>query len=418
MFNRKYAILASASLLAFSISGCTPNDSSDSGKTEIKFINGFTGGDGDYMTKIVDDFNSSQDTYEVVQSQEKEHYTKFKSGDYDLVVMHETNLDTYQKDQLIQDVGPFMEAAEISESDFNEAGIQSGSVDDKMFGVPLDIHPLTMFYNEDMVKQAPTDYEQLKQLGESLQAEDSNLYAFGLPSTGLTTFYFTVAAAQNGIDLAKEGYLDFTDSAYADALMQYHAMVFEDKTSPEKLGLDGEFQAFMKSAEDSSKQTAVTFTGPWYYQAVKEKYGDALGIGKMPTLFETEATTGNAHTISVAAAVDDQETKDGIAEFLKFMYTPENLANWAESGQTPTHIATLELISEDPEKYALANQNQEQLEMYEPAPRVYQFDEQMRYMNEVVFTKLTGEANLTKEDLMTELEKATKASKQVADTQQ
>jgi len=100
------------------------------------------------------------------------------------------------------------------------------------------------------------------------------------------------------------------------------------------------------------------------------------------------------------------------------MYTPENLANWAESGQTPTHIATLELISEDPEKYALANQNQEQLEMYEPAPRVYQFDEQMRYMNEVVFTKLTGEANLTKEDLMAELEKATKASKQVADTQQ
>jgi len=39
-------------------------------------------------------------------------------------------------------------------------------------------------------------------------------------------------------------------------------------------------------------------------------------------------------------------------------------------------------------------------------------------MNEVVFTKLTGEANLTKEDLMAELEKATKASKQVADTQQ
>ncbi|MCT4781638.1 MULTISPECIES: ABC transporter substrate-binding protein [Exiguobacterium] len=413
----RYSFLAAGFVLA-TLAGCTPGGSGgDSGKTEIKFINGFTGGDGDYMTKIVNDFNESQDEYTIVQSQEKEHYTKFKSGDYHLVVMHETNLETYQKDQLIQEAGPFMEAAGISEDDFNEAGIQSGLIEEQMFGVPLDIHPLTMFYNEELVQEAPTDYEQLKQLGETLQSENSNLYAFGLPSTGLTTFYFTVAAAQNNIDLAKEGYLNFTDDAYADALMQYHSMIFEDNVSPEKLGLDGEFQAFMKSADDGAKQTAVTMTGPWYYQAVKEKYGDSLGIGKMPTLFETPATTGNAHTIAVAASVDDDAIKDGIAEFLTFMYTPENLANWAESGQTVTHLETLDYISEDPEKYDLANVNQEQLEMYTPAPRVYQFDEQMRYMNEVVFTKLTNEPNLTKEDLMKELEKATKASKQVADTQ-
>lgn len=415
---KRFGATLSTGVLVFSLAACGGGGSGDSGKTQIKFINGFTGGDGEFMTKIVDGFNSSQDEYEVVQSQEKEHYTKFKSGDYDLVVMHETNLDTYQKDQLIQDVGPYMETAGISESDFNDAGIQSGTVGDQLFGVPLDIHPLTMFYNEELVPEAPTDYEQLKKLGETLQSENSNLYAFGLPSTGLTPFYFTLAAAQNGIDLAKEGYLDFTEDGYADALMQYHDMVFKDNVSPPKLGLDGEFQAFMKSADDGAKQTAVTFTGPWYYQAVKEKYSDNLGIGKMPTLFETPATTGNAHTISVAASVDDQEVKDGISEFLKYMYTPENLANWAESGQTPTHVATLELISEDPEKYELANQNQEQLEIYSPAPRVYQFDEQMRYMNEVVFTKLSGDSNLTKESLMSELEKATKAAKQVADTQQ
>ncbi len=418
MNMKKIGAAASTGLLVFSLAACSGGDSSsDSGKTQIKFINGFTGGDGAFMTKIVDGFNSSQDEFEVVQSQEKDHYTKFKSGNYDLVVIHETSLETYQKDQLIQDAGPYMETAGLAEDDFNAAGIQSGTVEDKLFGVPLDIHPLTMFYNEELVSEAPTDYEQLKALGETLQSENENLYAFGLPSTGLTTFYFTAAAAQNGIDLAKDGYLDFTQSDYADALMQYHDMVFKDNTSPEKLGLDGEFQAFMKSADEGAKQTAVTMTGPWYYQAVKEKYADNLGIGAMPTLFETAATTGNAHTISVAASVEDEEVKDGISEFLKYLYTPENLANWAESGQTPSHLATLDLITEDPEKYELAAKNQEQLDTYVAAPRVYQFDEQMRYMNEVVFTKLTSEPNLTKDALMNELEKATKAAKQIADTQ-
>ena len=33
------------------------------GKTKITFINGFTGGDGPYMSKIVDGFNASQDQY-------------------------------------------------------------------------------------------------------------------------------------------------------------------------------------------------------------------------------------------------------------------------------------------------------------------------------------------------------------------
>lgn len=418
MNMKKFGAMASTGLLVFSLAACSGGSSGgDSGKTQIKFINGFTGGDGAFMTKIVQDFNASQDEFEVVQSQEKDHYTKFKSGNYDLVVIHETSLETYQKDQMIQSAAPYMEAAGLAEDDFNAAGIQSGTVEDDVYGVPLDIHPLTMFYNEELVSETPTDYEQLKALGETLQAENANLYAFGLPSTGLTTFYFTAAAAQNGIELAKDGYLDFTQDAFADALMQYHDMIFTDNTSPDKLGLDGEFQAFMKSADEGAKQTAVTMTGPWYYQAVKEKYGDNLGIGAMPTLFETAATTGNAHTISVAASVDDEEVKDGIAEFLKFLYTPENLANWAESGQTPSHLATLELISEDPEKYELAAKNQEQLDLYVAAPRVYQFDEQMRYMNEVVFTKLTNEPNLTKDALMSELEKATNAAKQIADTQ-
>ena len=37
-------------------------------KVQIRFLNGFTGGDGEYMRKITDGFNESQDQYEIVES--------------------------------------------------------------------------------------------------------------------------------------------------------------------------------------------------------------------------------------------------------------------------------------------------------------------------------------------------------------
>ncbi len=134
----------------------------------------------------------------------------------------------------------------------------------------------------------------------------------------------------------------------------------------------------------------------------------------MPLLFKSKATTGNAHTIAVSSSVQDQEVKKGISSFFKYLYTPKHLANWAESGQTPSHKETLKLITDDPSRYALAAENQKQLKDYVRAPRVYQFDEQMRYMNEVEFAKLTSDRNLTKDALRTELKKATKQAQEIA----
>lgn len=88
-------------------------------------------------------------------------------------------------------------------------------------------------------------------------------------------------AAQNGIQLQQDNYLNFNQPAFADALLTFHDMIWKDKLSPAGLGLDGEFQAFMKEAQDAnaSVQTAVALTGPWFYGAAKDKFGDQLGIG-------------------------------------------------------------------------------------------------------------------------------------------
>jgi ABC-type glycerol-3-phosphate transport system substrate-binding protein len=418
-FTKFLALVVSVFLL---LAGCSNGSSSgpektEDGKIKISFINGFTGGDGAYMKKITKAFNASQDKYVVTELQEKDHYTKFKSGNYDLVVIHGNNLETYKQDGLIQDIGPVIEKAGIKESDFHQAGLDIAKLEGGMYAVPLDIHPLTMFYNKDLIAEAPKTYEDLKSLNTKLQAQSEDLYALGVPSSGLVEFYMLMIAAQNGVDLKDGEKLNFAQDEYADALMQFHDMVWEDKVSPPKLGLDGEFQTFMKEAkEGKAYQTAVALTGPWFYGAAKEKYADKLGVAPIPQIGSELASYGNAHTIALSAKVEDEKVKEGIAEYLKFMFTPENLINWADGGQAPVHLATLEKIEAEQEKYQIAYQNSKQFENYVSPPQVYQFGEQIRYMNETVFSKLVTTENFTKKDLMKELEKATKLAEQVAAT--
>lgn len=388
------------------------------GKIELTYINGFTGGDGDFMKKITNGFNESQDKYVIKESQEKDHYTKFKTGNYDLVIIHTDLLETYKQDGMIQDISSVMETAGISPDDFHDKAKEQVTFDDGVFAVPLDIHPMTMFYNKKLAPEAPQNYEDFASLTQTLQQQDPNLFATGVPSAGLGEWFIMTVAAQNGIDLVEDNYMNFAQEELADALMIYNDMIFKDKISPEGLGLDGEFQAFMKQVDEggSAVQTATALTGPWYYQAVKEAYGDDLGIASVPVIGEQPGVYGAGHTLALPSAVTDEERIAGIAEFLKYMYTPENLINWADSGQAPTHMPTMELVESDAAKYPLSAQNIKQFDSFEGAPKLYQYREQVRYIVENVYPKVVGDANMTKETLMGELEKATEQAKQVAET--
>lgn len=171
----------------------------------------------------------------------------------------------------------------------------------------------------------------------------------------------------------------------------------------------------MKESKDNAAvQAGVALTGPWFYGAVKEKYGADLGIGTIPVLGAQKAVYGNGHTIAVSNKVTDAAKIEGIAEFFKYMYKPENLINWADAGQAPLHKATMDFINQNKDKYPLAYYNQQQFDTFAQAPDVYQFGEQMRYMNETVFNKLVSTKDFTEAGLMAELKTATDMAKQVA----
>lgn len=418
IFRTAFAVAMAAMV---TLTGCAKTESgntsakTEGGKIKISFLNGFTGGDGEYMRKITDGFNASQDVYEVVESQEKDHYVKFKSADYDLVVIHGDRLKTYSDDKMIQEVSSIYEKAGLKLDDFIEAGQDIVKLDGSIFAFPLDIHPLVMFYNKELVKEAPKTYEDIVKLQAELTKQDSNLYAMGIPGLGLAEFYYMTMANQNGIDLQEGESLNFANDSFADSLLKLNQMIYTDKVSPGKLGLDGEFKTFVQDESNTSgSKTALALTGPWYYAAAKEKYGNNLGIAPVPVLGNQAGVYGNAHTIAVSAAAKSEDTIAGIAEFLKYMYQPDALIHWADAGQAPLHKATMEAIQQKADQYPLALANYEQFPHCRIAPQVYNVGEQFKYMNESILNMIVSTPDLTKEQLMVELEKATKTAKQVS----
>ena len=332
-----------------------------------------------------------------------------------MVVLQGASLYTYKADGMIKDVTDIYNTSKVSTDDFIDSAKSIISLDDGIFAFPLDIHPLTMFYNKELVGKAPETYDDLVKLNTELQETNSDIYAMTVPGAGLAEWYYMMLAAQNDIKLDEDGACNFATDEFADTMMKWHDVIFTDKLSPANLGLDAEFTSFAKTADDITTQAAIALTGPWYYSAAKEIYGDNLGIAPVPIIGEKQATYAGSHMICVSSSVEDKEKMDGISAFIDYLYTPENLLNWVDAGQTPVHKATLEKIKSNPEKYPIPSVNADTILTAEIAPQVYNVSEQMSYVSGTIFPEVVSEENLTKEDLMKELETATDIARQIAD---
>ena len=156
-------------------------------------------------------------------------------------------------------------------------------------------------------------------------------------------------------------------------------------------------------------------TGVWFYGAASEIYGENLGIAKIPVFGDEFATCGGAHVICVSSEVTDADKLEGIAAFFNYLYQPDNLLNWADSGQTPVHKATMDVIRANPEKWPVAAVNVDAVTASKPNPKVYNSGAQMSYVNNNIWPLVVSDPDLTREQLADLFAQATKNARQIAD---
>ena len=111
----------------------------------------------------------------------------------------------------------------------------------------------------------------------------------------------------------------------------------------------------------------------------------------------------------------DPAKLEAIAEYMKYMFTTENLLNWADSGQAPLYLPVIEYLAAHQEEYPLSYTNTLQFENTRIAPPVYNVREQSQYLGSTIYNLVVTKEGLTLDELMPELEKATSLAREIAD---
>lgn len=104
--------------------------------------------------------------------------TAFASGEGpDIFIISPGDFLRYYNGHVLQDLSPYIDAQ--AQADFSPGVIASRKVGDKIYGVPMEVEPMAMYYRKDFFEKAglgehdlPQTWEQLLELGKKLTTSD------------------------------------------------------------------------------------------------------------------------------------------------------------------------------------------------------------------------------------------------------
>ncbi len=347
-FKQVITMFAFIGLIA--LAACSGNDgtaSNGEGSTNvIDFWTPFSEDDGPYMKEIVEEYNDSQDEYIInLQIEPNEDYYRnldlaINDGKHtpDLLVMHNEQIISYVEKGLLREMDNFVD--ENLTEVYHENGIGGAIINEKVYGIPLDIHSMLLFWNKDMFEAAgldpevpPANREEFIEFAKQLTNPNDKEYGFVVPTLWPQEFIVPTLVAQNGGSLYKDGRANYTSDEVVDALQFELDLIEKHKVSPTDVQTDGELTLFLQG------KNAMHLNGPWML-GQWEKSDLNLGVARVPQLgTENQSVFAKSHNFVVLESTDEEKDK-GISDFLE--YVSENSLAWGESGQAPASKATYE----------------------------------------------------------------------------
>jgi multiple sugar transport system substrate-binding protein len=318
-------------------SGDNASGAAKGGKQNILFWTPFSGPDGAFMKEMVAKYNASQDGVKVefVIQPGGEYYKQLdvalstNSERPDLAIMHVDQIPSYVKKGQLAPMDPLADAVGLSKADYVEAPVDYSTIDGKWYGIPLDIHPLVMYYNKDLFEKAgisgpPTNMEEFEAAILKITDASAGVYGYVLPTLWPQQFLFPTLVWQNGGELWNGSDVAY-NSPEAVEMVKWMRSLVERGISPGNVQQDGENTLFLQG------KNAIQFNGPW----MKGQYDEAglnYGLAPMPQLGKAkQAVFAGSHSFVIPKDLTEQAKVEAVGDFLK--YISSNSIDWAKSGQ-------------------------------------------------------------------------------------
>jgi multiple sugar transport system substrate-binding protein len=311
---------------------------------ELAFWNGFAGPNGRFLLQLIDQFNAAHANIKVgmVATPWVEYYQKVPqavaSGEGpDLGIMHIDALALNAARGVITPLDDLAQEVNLDANDFAPVVWDAGVFREQRYGIPLDVHPLGLYYNKGVMQQAGLDPNAPPTTRDALMAALERLKAGGVRGYWLTplavsSWHFQSLLWQHGGSPYNEDVTAATwnSDAGVEALTWMTDLV-KAGHSPESVGEDADVIAFQNN------ENAFHVNGVWMINSFKEsaqESGLQWGVAPLPQIGEQPAVWANSHNfVLMTQRRADDNRRQAAKAFIGWMIT--NSALWAQAGQVP-----------------------------------------------------------------------------------
>ena len=332
----------------------------DGPEVTLNFWNGFTGGDGTLLKKLVEKFTSEHANIKIVMNTQQwaDYYAKLPSAvtagkGPEVAIMHVDTLATNAARRVIQSLDDVAKALNLSEADFATVPWQAGIYKGQRYGIPLDVHPLGFYYNKSVMEKAGLDPEKPPATADEYAQALDTLKGKGVEGHWATPFPFTGSMTvqsllwQFGGNLFSE---DASTATWADEpgvkAMTWYTDLVKNGHSPDKIAQDADFVAFQNG------KTAFNWNGIWQLNALAEKKSLQWGVAALPNIGGTPAAWAGSHQFVLPTLKTPDDNKSTAARVFVNWISQQSL-EWAKAGQVPARNE----VRESAEFKALKNQS-------------------------------------------------------------
>jgi len=309
----------------------------DCGTVSLEYWNPFTGPDGPFMGELVNAFNEANPNIVVTMTTQSEYYTQLgtaaASGTLpDIAIVHADQVATQVYRNILRPMDDLVTETGIVGEDFPEGVWNAGQVNDSRYAIPLDIHPMTMFVNMDLLAEAgfdaaPATAEEFAAVAAALTSGDNNgfMLTSGFP---IRQIFETMLYQYGGTSFNEDG-TEATWNSEAGVQAAQWLLDTQAAYSQPNLEVDAELNAFKGGT------VGMVWNGIWQTTNVTGEGVFFNGVATaLPQIGPNMAVWGGSHQLTLPVQAEEDACRDTAAGmFIKYLL--DNSVVWAQAGQLP-----------------------------------------------------------------------------------
>ncbi|MDR2618026.1 MAG: ABC transporter substrate-binding protein [Treponema sp.] len=307
----------------------------------------FSGSDAEFFNAMIAEYNRIHPGIRIIL--EPMSYTGYDSTlasaiadgtAPDVAVIQHYSLPRYRHTGSLRAMDDMLEPLNAPLDDFMPIPLETCRFDGKLFALPLDIHPLALYYNTDLFDQAaiiklPETYAELIQTALAVKNRTA---AIGLTVDNTISSYKALTLTRLFISLLKQQDADLLtpDNAHAGfnniagekALSAIIDLIEVSKVVPPGLDYDASVNAF-RLGKAGMHINDVGVTGIF-----EKQKGLNFAVIPLPPLLGRNATWTGSHTLAIPVQqTPDPRKTEAVLRFILWMTEHGNL--WAKAGYIP-----------------------------------------------------------------------------------